>query len=151
MNTQFRTLPSTGEPPRALYTAAQVRAFDRLAIENYGIAGVELMERAGQAAWSLLRERWPEARRILVLTGAGNNGGDGFVVARLAKAAGHEVRVVQLGARERLRGDALLNAQRWKSSQAPSAGVRVASFTCRPQPGGTTIGRCTVSTALDTP
>lgn len=117
MNTQFRTLPSTGEPPRALYTAAQVRAFDRLAIENYGIAGVELMERAGQAAWSLLRERWPEARRILVLTGAGNNGGDGFVVARLAKAAGHEVRVVQLGARERLRGDALLNAQRWKAAE----------------------------------
>ncbi|MCB1801789.1 MAG: NAD(P)H-hydrate dehydratase [Gammaproteobacteria bacterium] len=116
MNRQFRTLPDTGELPRALYSAAQVREFDRLATTRFGISGTELMERAGQAAWSLLRERWPDARRVLVLTGTGNNGGDGFVVARLAQAEGLSVRVLQLGDRSRLSGDALSNAGRWSAS-----------------------------------
>lgn len=118
MNTQFRTLPDTGEPPRALYSAAQVREFDRLAITHFGIAGEALMERAGQAAWQLLRKRWPEARRVLVLTGTGNNGGDGFVVARLAQSSGCTVQVLQLGDRSRLAGDAQLNAERWAGSGA---------------------------------
>lgn len=113
MKAQFRTLPDNGELPRALYTAAQVRDFDRRAIADFGLAGATLMERAGQAAWDLLRATWPQARRIVVLTGTGNNGGDGFVVARLAADAGCEVAVLQLGDRERLRGDALSNAQRW--------------------------------------
>lgn len=100
------------ELPRALYIAAQVRAFDRLAIERYGIAGIDLMERAGQAAFDLLRARWPAARRLVVLAGTGNNGGDGFVIARLAHAAGMQVRVLQLGDRERIACDALINAER---------------------------------------
>jgi NAD(P)H-hydrate epimerase len=110
----FRTLPQIGRLPRALYTAAQVRGFDRVAIEQFGVAGLELMERAGQAAFDRLRARWPQARRLAVLVGTGNNGGDGFVVARLAREAGLQVQVLQLGARERLQGDALVNAQRWR-------------------------------------
>jgi len=110
----LRTLPETRQLPRALYTAEQVRGFDRLAIEHFGIPGLELMERAGRAAFSLLRQRWPQVRRLAVLVGTGNNGGDGFVVARLAREAGLEVRVLQLGDRERLRGDALANAVRWR-------------------------------------
>mgnify|MGYP000511858791 CR=1 FL=1 len=102
----LRTLPDTAELPRALYTAAQVREFDRLAIEEFQIAGLTLMERAGQAAFDLLCRRWPAARRLVVLAGTGNNGGDGFVVARLARAAGWEVLVLQLGDRDRLHGDA---------------------------------------------
>ena len=113
MNKQFRPLPDSPDLPRALYTAAQVREFDRIAIEEFGIAGIELMERAGQAAFGQLRQRWPEANRVAVLTGTGNNGGDGFVIARLAHAAGLEVAVLQLGDRSRLRGDALRNAERW--------------------------------------
>ena len=109
-----RTLPDTHELPRALYTAEQVRGFDRVAIERFGVPGLTLMERAGQAAFDLIRGRWPNARRLAVLTGTGNNGGDGFVVARLAREAGLAVRVLQLGDPARLRGDAATNAGRWQ-------------------------------------
>jgi NAD(P)H-hydrate epimerase len=111
-----RALPDTQVLPRALYTAAQVRDFDRIAIGRHAIPGLELMERAGQAAFSLLRQRWPEARRLIVLAGTGNNAGDGFVVARLAHRAGMQVQVLQLGDRDRLRGDARHNAARWAES-----------------------------------
>jgi NAD(P)H-hydrate epimerase len=63
--------------PTALYTVAQVRAFDAHAIATQGAPGIELMKRAGAAAVTLLRRRWPAARRVAVLCGAGNNGGDG--------------------------------------------------------------------------
>ena len=110
----FRTLPEASELPRALYTAEQVRSFDRLAIEHFDIPGSTLMERAGRAAFELIRQRWPGVRRICVLAGTGNNAGDGFVVARLAHAEGIQVEVLQLGDRERLRGDAAANAERWR-------------------------------------
>ncbi len=56
-----------------------------------------LMEHAGQAVFVALRQRWPEARLLWIFCGRGNNGGDGYVVARLARAAGYKVRVVALG------------------------------------------------------
>jgi ADP-dependent NAD(P)H-hydrate dehydratase / NAD(P)H-hydrate epimerase len=111
-----RSLPDSTELPRALYTAAQVREFDRLAIAHFGLSGDTLMERAGQAAFAALRQSWPDARRLAVLVGTGNNGGDGFVVARLAAAAGCDVTVLQVGDRERLRGDAAVNAGRWQAT-----------------------------------
>lgn len=111
----FRRLPSVDRLPRALYTAAQVRGFDRFAIEHFGIPGLELMERAGRAAFACLRAHWPDAHRIVVLAGTGNNAGDGFVVARLAHEAGLAVQVLQIGDRARLSGDALANAERWAS------------------------------------
>ncbi len=92
--------------PQTLYRAAEVRELDRIAIEEYGIASVTLMERAGAAAFMGLRQHWPEAYRIVVVCGLGNNGGDGFVVARLAAAAGLQVQVLQVGDAERLRGAA---------------------------------------------
>jgi NAD(P)H-hydrate epimerase len=97
--------------PYALYRAAQVRELDRLAIEEQGIAGGELMARAGQAAFAVLCHRWPRARRVAVLCGIGNNGGDGFVVARLAQTAGYTVQVWQVGDGTRLKGDALAARQ----------------------------------------
>lgn len=93
--------------PRSLYCAAQVRELDRIAIEEQGIPGATLMARAGQAAFSVLRQRWPQARSLGVLCGTGNNGGDGFIVARLAHEAGYAVRVWQVGDASRIRGDAL--------------------------------------------
>ncbi len=106
-------MPSTRpEPPplaRELYRADQVRALDRAAIETHGIPGIQLMNRAGTAAYQYLRDRWPEVDRVTVLAGLGNNGGDGYVVARLARADGLEVRVLQLGDPGRLRGDAALS------------------------------------------
>src|SRR5688572_13702472 len=77
-----------------LYRPAQVRAMDQHAIAQLGAGAMVLMDRAGAAAWALLRERWPDAGRIGVACGPGNNGGDGYVVARLAKQHGLAVRVV---------------------------------------------------------
>jgi hydroxyethylthiazole kinase-like uncharacterized protein yjeF len=80
--------------PLPLYRPEQVRAMDAHAIATLGVTAHELLERAGAAAWRLLRERWPNARRIGVACGPGNNGGDGYVLARLAQAAGCHVEVV---------------------------------------------------------
>ncbi|WP_455198928.1 NAD(P)H-hydrate dehydratase [Kaarinaea lacus] len=83
--------------PSLLYRAEQVRELDRIAIEEEGTPGMTLMERAGIAAFDEIRRRWPEKRMMGVLCGAGNNGGDGFVVARLAHEAGYKVSVWQVG------------------------------------------------------
>ena len=92
--------------PGALYRAGDVRALDRLAIEAGGIPGIELMERAGLESYRVLRERWPAARRVAVVAGPGNNGGDGFVVARLAAGDGLTASVSLIGDPARLAGDA---------------------------------------------
>lgn len=94
--------------PQQVYSAEQVRALDRCAIETFNTPGIDLMERAGAATFRALRQRWPRAKRIAVFCGAGNNGGDGFVVARLAKEAGYEVIVYLLVEQSRLKGDARL-------------------------------------------
>src|SRR3954447_168966 len=75
----------------SLYTAEQVRRIDRTAIETCGIAGFELMQRAADAVFATLRRRWPDARRIAVLAGRGNNGGDALLVGRLALEHGLDV------------------------------------------------------------
>ena len=90
--------------PRALYRAEQVRKLDRLVMEELGIEEFELMQRAGAAAFSRLQERWRRARRLLVFAGAGNNGGDGYVVAALAKALGLDVQIVHLSEPEKAHG-----------------------------------------------
>lgn len=111
-----RRLSDTDRLPYALYRAEQVRRLDRLAIERFGIPGIELMNRAGAVAYRVLRERWPNARRITVLAGTGNNGGDGYVVARLARADGLAVRVLQLGEAERTRGEAALSLAAYRNA-----------------------------------
>ncbi|MFT3790021.1 MAG: NAD(P)H-hydrate dehydratase [Rudaea sp.] len=78
----------------SLYSVAQVRELERAAIERLRIPGDELMRRSGSAAFALLRARWPDARRVVVLCGGGNNGGDGYVLAKLARAAGLDVAVL---------------------------------------------------------
>jgi len=112
----MRLMPPTEQLPHALYRAEQVREFDRIAIQEFAIAGSELMERAGASAWRLLRERWPEAREIAVVCGGGNNGGDGYVVARLAREQGLRVHLLQLGDPAKLRGDALAKAEAWREA-----------------------------------
>lgn len=94
--------------PHNLYTAAQVRRLDQLAISRHNIPGITLMERAGVVSFSVLRKRWPAVQRIAVLCGTGNNGGDGFVLARLAREAGIKVDVLQLGDPARISGEAAL-------------------------------------------
>jgi len=103
-----------------LYTAGQVRRLDQCAIEAHGIPGIDLMERAGHSVFDAARRNWPEARRWLVFCGAGNNGGDGYVIARLAKEAGLSVAVCTLKAPESLGGDAATAEQRWRSAGGQS-------------------------------
>lgn len=92
--------------PAGLYTAAQVRALDLRAIEQFGLPGYELMTRAGHATLNALRRRWPDARSVVVCCGPGNNGGDGYVVARIARAQGLRVHAIALVDPSRLQGDA---------------------------------------------
>lgn len=92
-----------------LYTVEQVRALDHRAIEELGIPGFELMQRAAAAALVCLRQHWPQARRIAVYCGPGNNGGDGFLLAALAREAGIHAEVFALG---ESRGDDALRARR---------------------------------------
>ena len=84
-------------PGLPLYRSDAVRELDRLTIAA-GTSAVELMRRAGWAAFSWLQRRYPEARRIHVLCGPGNNGGDGYVLARLAREGGLQVGLSALDA-----------------------------------------------------
>jgi NAD(P)H-hydrate epimerase len=79
----------------ALFDAAALRRVEARATGRLG-DGFELMRRAGQAAWRDLLAHWPEAMRIVVVCGPGNNGGDGYLLARHASDAGRDVRVVHL-------------------------------------------------------
>jgi len=99
---------SSGALPRNIYSTAQVRQFDRRAIDEHGIAGFELMRRAGAAAFALLRDRWPQAKGVLIYCGGGNNGGDGYVLASRLREAGLTVRVVAVVGPEQCRGDAAM-------------------------------------------
>jgi len=92
-------------PDHKLYTAAQVRELDRLAIAG-GIPGIQLMKRAGKATLELLLECWSQPEFITVYCGTGNNGGDGYIVAALAAQRQIPARVIQVGDHSQLKGDA---------------------------------------------
>ncbi len=109
--------------PKLLYTAAQVRALDRIAIDEHHIPGIQLMKRAGKAAFDELLRRWSGIEHLHVFCGTGNNGGDGFVVAALAAQRALPVTVWQVGDAEKIRGDALTARQ-----YAVQAGVRIEPF-----------------------
>lgn len=101
-----------------LLTADQMRKIEAAAIESGAVSGQVLMERAGQGVLSAIIEHWPELRtgsfRALVLCGPGNNGGDGFVIARLLHNAGWTVSLHLYGDPDRLPPDAALNCARWQ-------------------------------------
>lgn len=88
------------------YRAAEMRVLDERLMAREGIDGYALMCRAGRAAFFLLRRLWPEARRIGVVCGPGNNGGDGYVIASLARAWGMSVQLWGLAPVSELHGDA---------------------------------------------
>lgn len=94
----------------------QVRELDRIAIEEQGIPGFDLMMRAGQGCFAAIRERFPEAGRWVVLCGGGNNAGDGYVIARLAIQNGIQVRLIALSEPDLLQGDAALAWQEYHSA-----------------------------------
>jgi len=118
------TQPQSTTDPLLLYTAAQTRELDRIAIEEAGIPGYTLMTRAGEACWEVLRSHWSAARSLQVFCGAGNNGGDGFVIARFALAENWQVAVLQLGDKDRMSADA-----RQARAAFESAGGSINPFT----------------------
>ncbi len=92
--------------PCDIYSVGSIREIDRCAIEDHDIPGYTLMTRAGAAAVRVAREHFPDAQRWQVVCGGGNNGGDGYVVARLAAADGIRVSVLSLVNTGSLTGDA---------------------------------------------
>ena len=100
-----------------LLSAAQMRAIEQEAIAAGQVTGLELMERAGAGVVEAIFETWPDLaaapHRAVVMCGPGNNGGDGYVVARLLAERGWQVRAALYGTAERLPPDARANHDRW--------------------------------------
>ena len=87
-------------------SAAEMREIDRITTEKFGVPSLDLMEHAGTAVADFALQHYPNAQKIGVVCGKGNNGGDGFVAARKLRAAGRQVRVLLLADPTELRGDA---------------------------------------------
>jgi hydroxyethylthiazole kinase-like uncharacterized protein yjeF len=107
-----------------LLTPDEMAACDRLAIAG-GVAGITLMERAGRAVADAAA-RHPLGTRILVVAGPGNNGGDGFVAARVLAERGYPVRLMLVGQRDALKGDAALAAAKWSGAVETANAEKVA-------------------------
>jgi hydroxyethylthiazole kinase-like uncharacterized protein yjeF len=108
-----------------LLTNAEMAEADRLTIAA-GTAGIALMEQAGRAVAEAVAARHPPGSRIVVAAGPGNNGGDGFVAARVLAERGYRVRVLLLGDRSRLKGDAAEAAKSWQGTIEPADPGRLA-------------------------
>jgi ADP-dependent NAD(P)H-hydrate dehydratase / NAD(P)H-hydrate epimerase len=105
-----------------LYRSATVRAAEQVAMARFDLDEDDLMARAGLAAWRLLLGRWPQAQRIGIVCGPGNNGGDGYVLAELARSSGRHVFVL------RLSDDVKAGAARRAADAYLQAGGEAATF-----------------------
>ena len=99
--------------PITLYRNEQIRELEQLPIQQHGINSFELMSCAGYAVFQELTRRCPDAQSVAVFCGAGNNGGDGYIIASLLLGAGFTVCVVTIGDPEKLKGDALTACQHY--------------------------------------
>lgn len=101
-----------------ILTAAETREIDRLTTERYGVPSLTLMENAGRSVADFIRARFPSfaRRKVFVLCGKGNNGGDGFVVARHLREMGARPQVHLFADARELKGDAATNFERWKKA-----------------------------------
>ena len=109
-----------------ILTAAEMQACDRATTERFGVPSFELMRNAAKAVAGFVKLRYPEARRVTVLCGRGNNGGDGMVAAKLLSEAGCEVRLLLLGEPAGLKGDA---ARAWSELSAAVVAPALTTYT----------------------
>jgi NAD(P)H-hydrate epimerase len=103
--------------PINLYRASQISELESLALLEYGIPGVELMNTAGQEIFNCLIKKYPDARSVAIYCGSGNNAGDGYIFAKLALDADFDVCVYALSDPEILSGDALCAYQKYRHAQ----------------------------------
>src|SRR3990167_2285976 len=108
---------STGNIP--IYHVQHIRACERLALEQFNVAQQLVMERAGKAVFNFLLGRFPRAKKFSVCCGGGNNGGDGYVVARLLHEHGLKVMVWQVGSQDNMPAEAKLAFDACKQSGLP--------------------------------
>ena len=106
-----------------ILTSAEMGAADRRTAEQFGVPLVELMENAGTAVARFCLRRYPAARRVVVLCGKGNNGGDGFDAARVLAVAGVGVAVLLLGREDEVKGEAAAALARLRA-EAPAIAIR---------------------------
>lgn len=111
-----------------ILTAAETRDVDRLTTERYSILSLTLMENAGLGVAEFIRDRFShlEQRRVVVLCGKGNNGGDGFVAARHLRGMRATVSVYLFAAPEEVRGEAAANLKRWREASGELHVIRTA-------------------------
>src|SRR5258708_2447027 len=110
----------------ALLSCAEMAKADAAAIAG-GAYGTELMEAAGRAVVAAITDHY-RPQPVIVICGPGNNGGDGFVVARLLKSAGWQVRVALMGTPDKLKGDAAWAARLWKGPMGDLATTSLAGL-----------------------
>jgi len=114
--------------PHSLYRAQQIEDVEALAAEQAGTTLYGLMKRAGQACYQVFTKHFSDTKKILVLTGGGNNAGDGYVFATIAQNAGHDVQLCQLGDPARLTGAAAQARDTWLFEQGVIDGIEQADF-----------------------
>ena len=90
-------------------TCSEVKEFDRVAIEEIGLPGIVLMENAGIGCAEIAKKMCENKGTVVIFCGGGNNGGDGYVIARHLHLAGIDVRVAVVCKEEKIQGDALIN------------------------------------------
>src|ERR1700676_4166014 len=102
-----------------IVSAAEMREIDRATSERFGVPSITLMENAGSAVARFVLSDYPQAERVAVICGKGNNGGDGFVAARKLVEAGRAVRLILLCEPKELRGDAAAMFQNLQRTLQP--------------------------------
>lgn len=114
--------------PHSLYRAQQIKDFEGIAAEQVGTTLYGLMKRAGDACYQVFKHHFPEATSVLVLTGKGNNGGDGYVFAAIAKDAGLHVQLCQVGDDKELSGEVAEARNAWRIEQGVIDSIENADF-----------------------
>src|SRR5438067_8335515 len=101
-----------------IVTSAEMREIDRVTTENFGVPSLTLMENAGSAVAEFALSAYSGAKSFGIICGKGNNGGDGFVVARKLREAGKKIRVLLLAGASELHGDAATNFERLQNPES---------------------------------